>query len=65
MNRHFSSEDIRMTNERMLNTNQKSKAKPQCDHFILVGKAIVEKTVITSVGEEVEKSSACALLVGI
>ena len=54
-----------MTNERMLDTNQKSKAKPQCDHFILVRKAIIEKTVITSVGEEVEKSSACALLVGI
>ena len=43
-----------MTNERMLNTNQKSKAKPQCDHFILVRKAIIKKT-ITSVGTDVEK----------
>lgn len=53
-----------MTNE-MLNTNQKSKQNRNATILYLLERLYVEKTVITSVGEEVEKSSACALLVGI
>ena len=68
MNKHFSrEEDIQMTkrHEKMLITDQrKNKSKSQRNHVILVRKAIIKNT-ITSVGEDVEKSNACALLVGI
>lgn len=59
MNRHFPVKTYGWPMKGCSILIRKVKQKPQCDHFILVGKAIVEKTVITSTGRGGEKQCLC------